>query len=238
MGTTISSGRWKIDETAFRVWRDLTVTPTVVDDTLDLYSDLQDSFDEPGRMSDKVPMSAQTPAAFTVGGTNPDFPWFISPTDAKYLQGGALQTKDWTWTDATENGIVQVPYTGADPVTADLGLQVTHADGDDGLLLGFDDVDNLLWIRPDSTATADAWDSTSGAITVDSGVMGDQSAAADTGDYVWANPNAIDVFSVQTATRAFVYQEPRQDHQLAGIDRSQRRWRVSTSCFSSKRTMC
>lgn len=211
MGTTISSGRWKLDYTNRRVYRDTAITPTVVDTTLDLYSDLQDTFDEPGQMDDTVPMSAQTPTEFTIGGTDPDFAWFISPSDTKYLRGGAITTSGWTRTPTTENGIVRVPYDGTtDPVASDIGKTITHAvDSDTGVLVGFDATDGYLYIRPADDTAANNFDSTSGNLNVTGGTagVGAQTAAADSGEYLWANPNSVGVFSVQDGTRGFVYQD-------------------------------
>jgi len=103
------SGRWSIDYTSKRIYRvsgkysnsdepqEAAATRLFplgwnsVDSVVDLYSWLQDSFDEAASMDDKVPMSAQTPNAFTmING------WFIDDDSVKFLNDGAIQSNDWT----------------------------------------------------------------------------------------------------------------------------------------------
>ena len=162
-------------------------------------------------MDDTVPMTAQTPTEFTVGGTDADFPWFLSPVDAKFLTGGAIQTANWTRTPTTENGIVSIAYSGVtDPVADDIGRPVVDETASaTGTLVGFDTVGGTVWIRPtDETATHN-WDSATGNFDVTGGTqnVGAMTADRETGEYLWANPNSVGVFSVQTGTRAYVYQD-------------------------------
>jgi len=210
MGTSITSGRWKLDYEERILFRDKTISATTTDTVLTLYSDLQDLFDQPQNMDDPVPMTAQTPTEFTIGGTDAERPWFMSPPDAKYLSGGAIQTANWLRTEAGENGIMQVPYDNTiDPVASDIGLPVVQDVGaDTGVLLGFDVTDGLLWVRPDTSAVGDSFNDSSGNLDVTGGTadVGAQTAAASTGEYLWANPNSVGVFSVQIGTRGFVYQ--------------------------------
>jgi hypothetical protein len=212
MGDTITSGRWTIDYAARILARDTAVSATTVDTVRQLYSDLQDEFDAPGQMDDIVPVSAQTPTEFTVGdplGRDVETPWFISPQHVKYLKGGALQTAQWGRVATTENGIVRVSHTGGvNPVDSDIGKAIVHeTDADSGVLVGFDNTANVLWIRPDSNAAANNFDSTSGNLDVTGGTQNIvQDAASDTGEYLWANPNSVNVLSVQTGTRPYVYQ--------------------------------
>ena len=46
--------------------------PTKIYTANELYSFLQDTFDEPAQMDDPIPMSAQTPTQYTLL-----YPWFI-----------------------------------------------------------------------------------------------------------------------------------------------------------------
>lgn len=210
MGTSITSGRWKVNTETRRLYRDTSVSPTITDTVLTLYSDLQDLFDQPDYMDDTVPMTAQTPTEFTVGGTDSDFPWFMAPPDAKYLRGGAIQTAGWSRTVASENGIVMVTYNGStDPVAADLDATITDVtNSDSGTLLGFDTTDGKLWIRPADDTAANNFDTGSGNLNggTTSGI-GAQTAAGIEGEYLWANPNSVGVFSTQTGTRGYVYQD-------------------------------
>ncbi len=210
MGTSITSGRWVADKTNRILYRDKSVTATVTDSVLTLYSDLQDHFDQPDQMDDTVPMTAQTPTEFTIGGTDAVTPWFMSPVDARYLTGGAIQTANWTRTPTTENGIVEVLYDlTIDPVASDIGLPVIDETASaTGTLLGFDDVGGKLWIRPTDDTTTHNWDSATGNLDVTGGTqnVGAMTADRTTGEFLWANPNSVGVFSVQTGTRAFVYQ--------------------------------
>ena len=207
MGDTITSGRWTIDYAARVIARDTAVSPTTVDTVVQLYSDLQDEFDAPSQMDDIVPMSAQTPTEFTVGdplARDTENPWFISPQHVKYLQGGALQTAQWGRVPTTENGIVRVHHTGGvNPVASDIGKAIVHeTDADAGVLVGFDNVANVLWIRPDDNLAANNFDSTSGNLDVTGGTQNIvQNAASATGEYLWANPNSVNVLSVQTGTQ-------------------------------------
>ena len=162
-------------------------------------------------MDDPVPMTAQTPTEFTIGGTDAERPWFLSPPDAKYLTGGAIQTANWTRTPTTQNGIVEILYDSTtDPVAGDIGLPVVDETvSAEGVLLGFDATDGKVWIRPTDETTTHNWDSAAGNFDVTGGTqdVGAMTADRTTGEYLWANPNSVGVFSVQSATRAFVYQD-------------------------------
>ena len=81
--TTIS-GRWNIEYTSKRIYRGDDTDPggiyqDTVDASVDLYSWVQDTFDEAEAMDNKVPMSAQTPNAFSmING------WFVDDRSVKY----------------------------------------------------------------------------------------------------------------------------------------------------------
>ncbi|MHA2067472.1 MAG: hypothetical protein ACXABY_24155, partial [Candidatus Thorarchaeota archaeon] len=148
-----------------------------------LYSALQDEFDEPGQMDDQTPMSAQTPTEFTL--TNQ---WYMDNVSTQFLDGGALKTEDWTRIEGTRAGIVQIFYTGTDPIASDIGDPITHSDGDAGILLDYDTAASpkSMTIRPDSSATADNWDSGAGTITFTSNTA-TQTGSTLTGETLWAN---------------------------------------------------
>ncbi len=168
----------------------------------ELYSALQDQFDELGQMDDGVPMSAQTPTEYTIGiiDAGDDDPWYIDPVSVEYLTNGALKTSSWTRSlpgDGTgDTGIVKVLCTPTNIVSGDVGNTITHADGDSGVLL-YVDTDGL-WIRPDDNTLANDFNSTSGILTCNAHTSGAQSAAASTGESLWANIYSIGTIADDT----------------------------------------
>jgi len=175
----------------------------------ELYSALQDHFDEVGQMDDGIPMSAQTPVEYTIGiiDTGDLDPWYVPYNMMEHMMGGALKTNGWARVTTTNTGIVVVAVTSNNITTAKIGLDISHADGDAGTLLDVIEsgATDYLVIRPDSFAAANNWDSTSGTITCDA-LTATQSAAAVTGEQVWANLYSIGTF--EPDTHVYVYQGP------------------------------
>src|SRR3989344_3497351 len=131
MADTILSGRWIIhyeaDNRQKRIERYTSVTPTTIDTVNQLYSALQNHFDEVTQMDDGSPMSAQTPTEYTIGiiDAGDKDPWFIDRTSVEYLTGGALKTASWDRNDDTNTGIVRMAYTiGTDFDTTDIGRDI------------------------------------------------------------------------------------------------------------------
>ncbi len=157
----------------------------------ELYSALQNLFDELTQMDDGVPMSAQTPTEYTIGiiDSGDKDPWFIDRTTVEHLTGGALKTASWDRATTTNVGIVKVVCNNTSIVSGDIGLDITHADGDSGTLLDVKGTGagSILWIRPDSFASANDWDSTSGTITCNAHTATQTSAAASAGESLWSN---------------------------------------------------
>lgn len=176
MADTILSGRWVIyyeaENRQKRIWRDTSVTPSTTDTVNALYSALQNHFDELGQMDDGVPMSAQTPTEYTIGiiDAGDKDPWFIDRSSVEYLSGGALKTASWDRDPTVNTGIVRVAYTtGTDFDTTDIGRDILHVgDSDRGTILDFNTTGSTkyVWIRPDSFATANNFDTGSGTLTV------------------------------------------------------------------------
>ncbi len=176
MADTILSGRWVIyyeaENRQKRIWRDTSVSPTTTDSVNALYSALQNHFDELGQMDDGVPMSAQTPTEYTIGiiDAGDKDPWFIDRTSVEYLTGGALKTASWDRVATSNVGIVRVAYTtGTDFDTTDIGRDILHTgDSDRGTILDFNTTGSTkyVWIRPDSFAAANNFDTGSGTMTV------------------------------------------------------------------------
>lgn len=100
------TGTWTLDYGAKTITR---TGGTGVDAVLDLYSFVMDTLDELAQMDDTVPMSAQTPTAFSlVNG------WTIAAASYQYLRGGSVN-------DTTNNDLWANVYTIG---TIEAGTQV------------------------------------------------------------------------------------------------------------------
>lgn len=163
----------------------------------EVYSAVMDLFDNVtggvgDYMNEGIPFKAITPTQYELGlvETNDNEPWFIDQTTIEHLTGGTIETVGWTRTPGTDIGIVRVPITNIDIVDGDVGNAITHGDGDAGTLLAVES--NYLYIRPDSNAAANNFDSTSGTLTCNAHTA-TQTGASTTGDTTWSN-----VFTVGT----------------------------------------
>lgn len=177
----------------------------------ELYSALMDLFDEPTQSDDGIPMSAQTPTEYTIGiiDANDAEPWYITYEAMEHITGGALRTASWTRSTGTATGIVVVPVTSSTLTSADIGDDgLTNATGGDvGTLLEIIDNGTNVWlvIRPASSAAANDWDSTSGTINnTGSTRSATQTAAASSGEQVWAN--LFTLGTIEPDTHIFLYQ--------------------------------
>lgn len=176
-----------------------------------LYSACQDLFDESLQMDDGVPMSAQTPVEYTIGQIDAGDlnPWYISYDAMERITGGAVKTSGWTRDlpgDGTGAiGIVVASVTSNTIVTADIGYDITHADGDAGTLLDVIEAGttDYLIIRPDTNALVNDFNSTSGTLTCNTNTA-TQAAAATTGEQIWANLYSIG--TIEADTHIYVYQ--------------------------------
>ena len=182
-----------------------TTAKTDTQKMIDVYSATEDLMTLPTQQDDGLIFSAETPGEYTIGKIDAGEidPWFIDLKSMQHIIGDyqnftgcALKTSGWKRDlpgDGTGNtGIVVVPVTsGHTIVEGDIGQDITHASGDAGTLL---DVvitgggTDYLWIRPDSNALANDWDTGSGTITeAGTSHTATQSAAAVTGEMVWGN---------------------------------------------------
>ena len=178
---------------------------TDVQKMIDVYSACEDLFTVPTQQNDGLIFSAETPGEYTIGTIDAGElePWFIDLETMEHIIGDfanftgcALKTSGWKRVlpgDGTENiGIVVVPVTsGGTIVKGDVGNTISHADGDSGTLLDFIDTGgslDYLFIRPDTNALADDWNSASGTIT-EAGLShtATQDSAAVTGEMIWGN---------------------------------------------------
>ena len=163
----------------------------------EVYSAVMDLFDNVtggagDYMNEGIPFKAITPTQYELGliETNDNEPWYIDQTTIEHLTGGTIETVGWTRTPGTDIGIVRVPITNIDIVDGDVGNAITHGDGDAGTLLAVES--NYLYIRPDSNAAANNFDSTTGTLTCNAHTA-TQTGASTTGDTTWSN-----VFTVGT----------------------------------------
>lgn len=170
----------------------------------ELYSALQDLFDELNQMDDGTPMSAQTPTEYTIGiiDAGDDDPWFIDKDTVEHITGGAIKTASWSRVEGSNTGIVRVDVTANNISENQIGQDITHGDGDTGTLL--DTNTNYLWIRPDTSAIGNSFDNTTGTITC-SGLTATQSASAESGESLWANIYSIG--TIETNTHLYIYQD-------------------------------
>jgi len=165
----------------------------------ELYSWLQDTFDEPDQMDDPIPMSAQTPTQYTmING------WFIDDNSIKALYGGSIQTADWTRVASPAAGITQIRWDAAGdaPTATDIGELCTGVSGATGFLLAVDATRQVAWLRNNNGtqfADADAITSASTAFTSHA------TNGFQTGECKW--PNLFSVGSLQSQTEIYVGQE-------------------------------
>ena len=153
-----------------------------------LYSALQDLFDELTQMDDGVPMSAQTPTEYTIGiiDAGDKDPWFIDRTTVEHLTGGALKTASWDRATGTNTGILKIVCNNTSIVSGDIGNDITIG-GNTGTLLDVKGTGagSILWVRPDdNTATNDFDDA--GTLTCNAHTA-TWTSTASAGESLWAN---------------------------------------------------
>lgn len=220
MSDTILSTRWIVyydaDNRQKRIARDTAVTPTVTDTVNALYSALQDLFDELNQMDDGVPMSAQTPKAYTIGIVDPgdSDPWYIDQESTEYLTGGAITTASWLRAVGTNTGIVRMDYTETIALVAsDIGKTIVMTiDGDSGTILDYNDqtTPKTMVIRPDSSAAANSFDdapTANGAFTITTGTgTGTQlNGTSTTGEWLYPNITSTGLTALQDNTTLAVF---------------------------------
>jgi len=176
----------------------------------EVYSAMATLLDEETTIDDGTCMSAETPVEYTIGkiDSGDNDPWYITFDCMEHIKGGALQTSGWLRAEGTNTGIVIVPVTAAtnNIVDSDRGKDITHADGDAGTLLEVIDTggtDDYIVIRPDSSAAANNFDSTSLNLTCNANTA-PQNAAATTGEMIWANLYSIG--TIEGDTHIYLYQ--------------------------------
>lgn len=158
-----------------------------------LYSALQDLFDELSQLDDGTPMSAQTPTQYTIGAIDASdlTPWFIDDETIQHLTGGAITTSLWTRITGTQPGIIRVALSAnAAIVYGDIGnpISATAGSSSTGVLLDLQGsgATTVLYIRPtDATSTHD-WTGTTN-ITCNAHASGACTVTVTTGEPLWPN---------------------------------------------------
>lgn len=175
----------------------------------ELYSAMATLLDETTTIDSGTAFSAETPVEYTTGqiDTGDTEPWYITFDLMEHITGGALKTTGWARAVGTNTGIVAVPVAAPSViVAADVGQDITHADLDAGTLLEVIDTGAgtaYLLIRPDSSAAANNFDSVAGNLTCNAHVEA-QTAAATTGDMIWANLYSIG--TIDSNVHLYLYQ--------------------------------
>jgi hypothetical protein len=233
MSDTVLGGNWTVYYGAENrrkavKWSGGASSPNTVKE---LYLALQDLFDNLAQMDDGTIISAQTPTEYTIGIIDPGDkdPWFIDRESTEHLVGGAIKTASWKRVEDSNVGIVCLSAANTDIVAGDVGEDITHQDGDAGTLLDFKDMGGgniQLWIRPDTSAAANSFDSAAGTLTCNTHTA-TQDGASTTGEMLWANIYALGTLA--SDTHLYVYQgyvatDTAPDEEVTGYKSSWNWW--------------
>jgi hypothetical protein len=203
------------DFTIDYVDRKITYSTAFVDDrpptiytVNELYSFLQDTFDEPAQMDDPIPMSAQTPTQYTLL-----YPWFIDNESMKALYGGSIQTSGWAEAGASE-GITALRWANAPtsaPDASDIGTVATGGTSTaTGVILAVDTVRQIVWVRNTSATQFQSNENvTTPSPSADFNT--ETTRGFQSGNSIWSKP--FSVGTVQDQTEIYVGQD---DDQLGG----------------------
>ena len=170
----------------------------------ELYSFLQDTFDEPGFMQHSIPMSAQTPTQYTlING------WFMDDNSMKALYGGSIQTSGWVYVASPAAGITQLRWEDGSsdaPVAGDIGVILTGGTSTaTGVLLAvdtFSPVRQVCWVRnTNGSQFQDNENVTGTGVDLDTEVTN----GFQNGETIWAN--LFSVGSKTATTEIYVGQE-------------------------------
>jgi hypothetical protein len=161
----------------------------------DLYSFIQDYFDEVTSLSSTVPMSAQTPTEYTlING------WFIPEETFKFLRSGAIRTSGWD-ADSFSRGIlnIRLSSSGYIPCIPDnIGKVVT--DGvNTGILLDYNNTLRQWWIRKTSVGAL------SGSLSIIAGGSGTMVTSV-TGENLYSNLYTLGSINPDTTNIVYVEQ--------------------------------
>ena len=166
------------------------------------YTWLQDESDEPSRMVDTVPISAQTSLQYRMENA-----WFVDDETLKSLYGGSLETAGWLKSGAA--GITLIRFTAGStdaPTNADIGVTLTGGTSTaTGVLLHVDQRAGPLriaYVRNTSAAQFSANENITGT-GVD--MQSETTDGIKNGEFIYGN--LFTVGSVQPETEIVVGQE-------------------------------
>lgn len=167
------------------------VTGTTVYTVNALYSWLMDTFDEQGAMDDEIPMSAQTPNAYTMINN-----WFIDDESTHYLKDGAItQTRD----DANIALLTFQAEGYTSCVSSDITKQVVWDGTNHGPLLAYNNTTRKWWVRTGDSFTP------SKSISIENGTGAGTAIAFDnTGHDLFANLYTLG--TIEENTDIYIYQ--------------------------------
>jgi len=188
---------------------------TTVYDVNELYSWLQDVFDELAQMDNPEPMSAQTPTAYTmING------WFLDPGELsyahKYLSGGAIKTDGYS-VSGYDDGVRLLKLEAGGYVWAgsgDLGEEIGYSGGsptDTGTLLSYDNTKRYWWIRVDNGDASDEFTDVGTALDVTDGAGSGAGNLIDaggslSGEELYTNVYTLGTISSDPSPQAYIFQ--------------------------------
>lgn len=172
---------FNIDYVTKRIYHN---TGTTVYTANQMYSALQDEFDELVQMDDPVPMTAQTPVEYTIVNG-----WYMDETSFEYIYGGAIKTDGWDHATYPTDGIRKITFTTwVNPLTGtDIGKPlVGQSTSDTGTIVDYDNTNEIIWVRV--TTAADNFDTPEQVLITGGTALGaNLTIAATTGENLWAN---------------------------------------------------
>jgi hypothetical protein len=174
-----------------------------------LYTWVQDTFDELAQMDNPVPMSAQTPNAYTMINS-----WFLdigAGSEAhKYLNQGAIATIGYDCGTYT-NGVRAIAYNATTAFgSSDIGETITSTgNGDTGTIVGYDERytvgdAGIVWIRPD--AAGDDFDAAEAYTVSNSSAAGSFTAVSTTGEELFANVYTLGTIADTPNAQVYIFQ--------------------------------
>lgn len=185
---------FKIDYNYKRIYHD---SGTTVYSANALYSWIMDTFDELTQLDDTVPMSAQTPTAYTmING------WFIDDESTKYLSGGAIKSSGYA---AGVIRMLQFGGTYTNAVPSDVTKPVVGVTtSDSGRLLAYNNTTKKWWIRPDDSG--DEFDVSETVNVTGGSGTGTTTGASATGEDLYANIYTLGTIESNPAPQVYIFQ--------------------------------
>lgn len=195
------SADWTINTTTKVIYHS---AGTAVYTINELYSYLQDTFDETSYLPYLSPMSAQTPTDYTlING------WYIIENAGynswQYLSSGSVKTIGWDAATYTTTGIYILTFptgTYTNCITTDIGKTVVNG-ADNGVLLDYDNTLKIWWVR---RVTGTTWANATTTITSGTGGNATGSTSKTTGESLFSNVYSIGSLEPTTTNNLYVEQ--------------------------------